>query len=51
MVEEAAVSGKICEYCNQDPCDCPVFDLPDEDEVPDDPADCDADEGPEEPDL
>lgn len=32
----------VCEYCEQDPCDCPVFDLPEEpDEVGDE-----NDEGP-----
>jgi len=45
------MSGESCEYCGQDPCDCPVFDLPEEDEVPDDSVCVDSDEGLEEPDL
>lgn len=28
---------EICEYCEREPCICPVFDMPDEDENPDDP--------------
>jgi len=35
-----------CEYCLQDPCDCPVFDIPDEHEECDDPICVDADDEP-----
>jgi hypothetical protein len=38
------MNGEICDYCGQDPCDCPVFDLP---EDPDNPIDDDADDIPE----
>ena len=38
--------GEPCEYCLEDPCTCPVFDIPDEFENPDDPIDDDADNGP-----
>jgi hypothetical protein len=37
------MTSPICPYCNEDPCGCPVFDIPDE-TAPDDPVDVDADE-------
>lgn len=42
---------EVCEYCGQDPCDCPVFDIKEDPENPDDVICPDADEGLEEPDL
>ena len=44
------MSGEICDYCGQDPCDCPVFDIEPE-FGPDDPRDEDSEDFPEEPAL
>lgn len=41
----------VCPYCNEDPCSCPLLDVLEEDEIPDDRIDCDADEPSDEPDL
>jgi hypothetical protein len=44
--------GEVCEYCGQDPCDCPVFDIdPDDGMGPDDPHDEDSEDLDGEPDL
>ena len=45
------MSGEICEYCGNDPCDCPIFDLPEEPQSPDWAYDDDTEESPEEPNL
>lgn len=36
-----------CPYCGQDPCTCPMFDLPDETEEPDNPICPDHENDPE----
>lgn len=45
------MTPEICEYCCEDPCSCPIFDMPDDEEIPDDRTDCDADEPSEDDDL
>lgn len=44
------MSGEICDYCGQDPCDCPVFDIEPE-FGPDEPYDDDSEDIPDEPAL
>jgi hypothetical protein len=43
--------GELCEYCQEDPCACPVFEIEPDPFGPDEPYDDDSEDIPEEPDL
>lgn len=45
------MTDPVCEYCGEEPCTCPVFDIEDEGGGPDNPICIDSDEDIEKPDL